>query len=473
MSDWIKCIGCNYDTKSHMLKDSLCSNCRPKFLEVAPNQNAPEGIYSIRVEAIKGLGGTISSKFLEYTNKYSDNVIVSEQLEILVGQSVIYKAIQDNKKTIVARVVNTRSNVINKFIKNLIVSHPRPKCLVEGCVGINHHSWCPDFSLIKHIKQHGILSPITIDNQGRVINGYHRLWAAHDAGLLVIPCVLGTKDTVVMNTCKPDLKKPEIHLNGHPYVSFLIRDAESFGAKAIAEMVDKVILNSPIPDKKHPSERGLVRCLETSCKTWIPDAKQYKVDRESGDWFCKKHKSFQGKNIRGFADFPLIDRDGDTIWIMKEFEVIKIKSMEDSHLTNTLVMLETNSKKRCYLTGLPETKWLNKAGPRYPLLLEEAKRRDKSLMCKCDDGILQLQVVDPETLKESTETSLCSNCVRGEDRRKAKQLANIIAKDNASRKKSFTIQVATMMIIALMAGGCYYGGMEFVGLVLKELNLIK
>jgi hypothetical protein len=204
-----------------------------------------------------------------------------------------------------------------------------------------------------------------------------------------------------------------------------------------------------------------IRCLEPACKKLI----SIKNNEDANRHFCKAHH----KANRGYEDFPKLDRDGDPIWIQKGFNVIKIKDMEDSHLTNTLVFLETNAKKRCEITGLPADKWKLKATPRYDELLWEAKKRDEKLLkCDCTEGLRCDWIESSKDEDPIPVTIICDKCSKGKQRQAAKEAAEQLA----AQKGKMTLKVATVMIISLMAGGVFQGGAEFVQYVIAHLHLM-
>lgn len=176
-------------------------------------------------------------------------------------------------------------------------------------------------------------------------------------------------------------------------------------------------------------------CLEPGCKVKI----RIRPERN----FCRKHSP-----NRTFDNFPSMDRDGDPIWVGKGYVVTKIKDMEDQHLTNTLVFLETNAKKRCELTGLDPTFWLKKAGFRYPMLLAEAKRRDAKLVCSCDKGLRVIEIIDSSSGFIKHEATICGDCIQGQNRRNAAKLALQI-----KSKKINKLSILTVIAVGLLIGG--------------------
>lgn len=390
--------------------------------------------------------------------------------------------------------------------------------LLKDLVCYNPKPYLRDQRLVDSIKMHGVMSPIQVKqintNNYEVISGVRRYHAAVELGMHTIPCeeIMDIKHEALCqwNDCNGVRLRYNVGCAKHRgpiYVSagevtefkkILARDPTltiaqlakqinidpHFLAKAVggvytpptlASALEKGVVNmARAIDKQILSKVFKKLCLEPGCRTKIT----IKNNEDSGRWFCKKHKLATSGNVRGFEDFPIVDRDGDTIWVQKGFNILKIKSMEDSHLTNSLVFLETASKKRCELTGLDPDKWIVKAGVRYPLLLAEAKRRDEKLKCDCKDGFVS-EV--SKTIKDEVEVDIavltfCTKCSRGEQRFNAKQLANEIAEQTKKDKKAMTVKMATMMIVALLAGGAYTGGAEFIGMVihyLKDLNIVK
>lgn len=230
-----------------------------------------------------------------------------------------------------------------------------------------------------------------------------------------------------------------------------------------------------IEEAMTPQQRGLVRCLEPNCPKWIKPKKVRPL--MATNYFCKEHQLVTRDDDlidqRGISNMPLVDRDGDPIWVTRELDVIKIKNMGDEHLTNCLIHIEESAKKRCAATQLDTSKWREKASPRYAYLLAEAKRRDDKLRCICKDGVLStttkvesrsLGPIPAGTSSEVIEV-LCDNCQLGRDRKAAKLLAEKMAQG-----KKLTAKMATVMIMSLIVGGVLAPGSHVIEWVIHYLR---
>jgi len=431
----------------------------------APNLDVPEGLYMVDPKQIKTTG-TIKDpdtyQRLLARLPGDGYIVVNQKLELIQGFQRVKTCVDNKFESIVVRVINTKKHEPIKatavniwMLKDLKFSPEFKPCDLNGTC----HSM-----LIESIKKYGVLCPISILADGTIIDGSHRVIASQAANLKTIPCrVITIEDTkkMVWNTCEqpPKFVQPEMsRLADKVHIRNLQDTIRQLQADNVQQLA--IINNS---ENYKADLNNKIKTLEAqgnaqADRARVAEGKYRAVNdilnkREIESALEKGAREMIGKQV-------LANYSSNQVY----------DDMDDVDLTNALVELETNARKRCQLTGLPEDKWIIKASEAYPGLLAEAKRRDEYIKCKCDDGILQLEITDPSTLYKSIETSLCVNCVRGEDRRKAKQLANYLEADAKKRKKTLAVQVATMMIVALLTGGSLAGGMKFVHLVTSYLS---
>ena len=226
--------------------------------------------------------------------------------------------------------------------------------------------------------------------------------------------------------------------------------------------------------KTSPLERGKVLCLQPGCKVWIKSPAKRVRPLQASYYFCKAHQVMTLDNpqfdtkirddrfiyrsstevCRNLSNMPTFDRDGDPIWVTREVEVIKIKDMEDSHLTNCITFLEGAAKRRCQVTGVSEDRWTERTGFRYKYLVEEAKRRDAKLKC-CNDGVEKAVIGH-----EGTTEVFCS-CIVGRARQDV-HAAAVRLKQQREGKKAIAAKVAVTMLTALLVGGQLQAGFHVV-----------
>lgn len=234
-----------------------------------------------------------------------------------------------------------------------------------------------------------------------------------------------------------------------------------------------------IEESRSPKERGLVQCLEAGCPKWIKNPMRRVLPLQATYYFCKVHQvknqedipgsgNVVGWQTRSLSNMPEFDRDGDPIWVTREGEVIKVKEMGDSHLTNCLVCLEGAAKRRCQITGIDESKWPERAGNRYEHLVKEAKRRDEALKCPCKDGVAEVRSIEGDPTV--TFEVLCTKCQLGIDRKAAKEAAEALAKSRKG-KKALTMKMAMVMVVSLIVGGALSPGSHVVEWFLGYLRL--
>ena len=208
-------------------------------------------------------------------------------------------------------------------------------------------------------------------------------------------------------------------------------------------------------------------CLEPGCKSRVPEQERpFTVS----SYFCFKH----GHDRNGIVHMPTLDRDGDPIWVTRELEVVKIRKMEDDHLTHTIAFLMDSAKKRCQVSGVDESKWELRAGPRFPFLKEEAMRRDEELKSCCVDGISSIEkFYDDATFRDVERHVLCS-CKLGRDRLAVREAAEAMAKEHDGRKVS--LSVLTVAIISMITAGMLPAGAHVVSWFvdyLRSLGVVK
>lgn len=219
-------------------------------------------------------------------------------------------------------------------------------------------------------------------------------------------------------------------------------------------------------NKKSPQERGKVLCLETGCKVWIkkPAPKGTAAFGDLFDpkaWFCKSHPHTT------IEKFPLLDRDGDPIWVTGSFVVTKVAQMEEEHLTNSLAFIEERAKMRCRATGIPEARWLERATPRYQALLDEAKKRDESLTCpaQCNGGLLKIVL---RRGVEECEVKPCTQCRMGKERQVAVEIAEKVKASGEVGKMNMVPLVA--LIISVLCGAGFQCSSTLVHFILEYLH---
>lgn len=208
----------------------------------------------------------------------------------------------------------------------------------------------------------------------------------------------------------------------------------------------------------------LVKCLDHGCKGWIKA--QVELPFKATGYFCKKHQTVKTKNghslVRGISNIPLVDRDGDAIWVTRELDVIKVREMDEEHLTNALCFLIDSAKKRCMVTGIEESKWEEVASPRYRSLKVEATRRDEHLKCDCVDGVAGIkQVLDDDEVSTVDVQILCTKCSKGKDRLTVKQMAEKMASEQKKGRK-LSVAMAMVAIITLITAGSIPAGAHVV-----------
>lgn len=174
--------------------------------------------------------------------------------------------------------------------------------------------------------------------------------------------------------------------------------------------------------------------------------------------FCKAHAA---------ETCPLIDRDGDPLWMTADGTVVKISTMGDEHLTNTMAYLERTTRERLKVSIGDDSRWRERVTKRYDYLVAEAKCRDESLLCvACKDGVKETRTVT-EGAKVTLTEVFCDECFAGKQRLEAKRIASTLA----AQDKRFKIQVAIAMIVALITSGATaHYGTAFVQLIVKYLR---
>lgn len=229
---------------------------------------------------------------------------------------------------------------------------------------------------------------------------------------------------------------------------------------------------------KSPKERGLVLCLEPACKVWItgkPSKNQRILGIKEKEHFCKKHQKVitahpggMGGTIlvhRSYDNYPLRDRDGDPIWIGARYNVEKLHNLDIGHLLNCINLLEKNAEKREYHTGYKKEKALAEM-PRYPLLIEELKQRDRCKECKGGLVLREEQVIRDQVEVSESTVSYCK-CKLGQERK----AANAIAEQAKGKDKSAIILFALAFITAMLnAPAASEHVMEMVRLVHERLR---
>lgn len=240
-----------------------------------------------------------------------------------------------------------------------------------------------------------------------------------------------------------------------------------------------------VEDAKTPKERGKVLCLEPKCPKWIKDPMRRVLPLSAVYYFCKEHQTcehqgnsvevlatYSGQVRRSLNNMPIFDRDGDPIWITRDVEVMKIRHMENSHLTNCLTFLEASARRRCQVTKIDESKWTEFTTERYRHLVKEAQRRDERLRCTCKDGVRSVSsVTSTDTFGTETEVTeeLCTECQLGRDRKMAKQAAEALAKER--KGKAMTVKMAMVMVVSLIIGGALAPGSHVVEWFLGYLRM--
>lgn len=203
--------------------------------------------------------------------------------------------------------------------------------------------------------------------------------------------------------------------------------------------------------KATPAERGKVPCIAPACKTWIkkPEAigsNAFGPRFKPGVHFCKKHKK---DTIDGY---PMVDRDGDPIWVSAGFVVCKMSQMTESHLTASLAYIANAAMNRAKLS---DVEWEKLVGERYPLLVAEAKKRDEKLKCRCADGLLTKQEEridgDANAVVKVSITTFCT-CAKGKMRAQAADISKDFeegaAHDGVVLQKRYVIALVASIIVA-------------------------
>jgi hypothetical protein len=175
--------------------------------------------------------------------------------------------------------------------------------------------------------------------------------------------------------------------------------------------------------------------------------------------FCKAHAS---------ETCPIIDRDGDPLWMTADRAVVKIADMGDEHITNTIAYLERTTRARLKASIGDDSRWKERVTKRYDYLVAEAKRRDESLLCRsCKDGVRETTTVTTGASVTVTEV-FCDECCVGKKRLEAKRIAALLA----AQGRRFKIHVAIAMIVALITSGATaHYGTAFVQLIIGYLKV--
>jgi hypothetical protein len=415
-----------------------------QFLKVNknyPNFIAPEGVWRVPLEQITE--DTLETFDAVKLNKLIDDsgsyVLVNEKLNLIQGYKRVNVAKGFGDKYIVVKVVDTREclapvhpnpKVFPRLISKLKLPFKNYKEFCTGnCFTKEHVPTCKLYNLVKSIKEHGVLNPILINENDEVVEGERRFFAAFDAGLHVIPCIKAEKypfpNTTQWLSVASDPAGCPVFPGDTPINTYTWTG------------------DTIVKKKTSPVSRGKVLCLEPGCKTWIKGKGSLLKGRKATDYFCKKHH-FDSKNPSNLKDYdtmPLRDRENDPIWIKKDYDILKIKNMDDGHLTNTLAFLERNAKVRCSAEGIPESKWLTYVTPRYDYLIAEAKRRSEknwTKKCNCENGW-------------TTDDFPCY-CEVGKQRVKAISLAKEI--EQVERKSKIRKYIEVIIIAFVLGATC-------------------
>lgn len=328
--------------------------------------------------------------------------------------------------------------------------------------------------LARAIEDRGFLveHPITVversgglDQDYEVINGWLRILAARSIKMTYVPCKVIVADEVIRHTLEANVQN-SVHLDVDKAYQHGKMMGRIEGRQEEFERQVRTSWEAPKPKPKAKAiDRGLVRCLEPRCKTWIKHPASRPKPTQAAWWFCKQHQTVLLKSptvgsselpsgaitqARSISTMPLFDRDGDPIWITRECEVFKVQLMDDDHLTNCLHFLESAAKNRCKVTGVPEAMWMERVSTRYRFLVDEATHRDERLKCPCKEGIVAKTSLETSSGTTITEV-FCKDCILGKHRRAAKEVADRIAEAHRG-KKAMKLKVALVMVVSLIVG---------------------
>jgi hypothetical protein len=217
--------------------------------------------------------------------------------------------------------------------------------------------------------------------------------------------------------------------------------------------------------KTSPQERGKVQCLRPGCKVWIGKPKpigsnSFGLRFSPGAHFCRKDRAID------IGNYPMVDRDGDPIWVTAGFVVHKMREMTEDHLTATVSYCKRAAEERASITGIDFQRVVT---PKWSFLLAEVVRRDEKHKCGCDDGLLRSNTVGPENVV----VKFCE-CSKGKQRAKAADIAAELKEGAKEDGVKLSRAVVTTFVVSLIIGGLTqmpWATADLVRYVLEALGL--